>query len=147
MHAQDEAAALAIGIHPRPFAPERALDPAYWMRLYFRHARSIERALDRQMEFAGQRTTPPRNALRLKAPARAGFYVDDGLLLLKQPRPDLDPAADPEIVLAAFALVAEAGVRLAPESEERIAAAIPHLSSALEAVAGRVGRLELFGGA
>ncbi len=129
-HAQDEAAAGNIGLaqtrmHGTP-------DAAYWMRLYFRHARVITRALEQELELAGLQPKPSRAALRAKAPGRSGFVVEDGVLSLKQARLDLDPAADPEIVLGAFGLVAESGARLAPASEERVATAIPVLSAALE---------------
>ncbi len=44
----------------------------------------------------------------------------------------VDAAYDPEIVLAVFAAMAESGARLSQNSEERIANAIPLLSSNLE---------------
>ena len=128
-HAQDEAAAGSIGIDR---VEGRKPDAAYWMRLYFRHARVIARALDQELEMAGLQPKPSRAALRAKAPARAGFVLDEGVLSLKQPRPDLDPAGDPEIVLGAFGLMAESGIRLGPSTEERVATAIPVLSAALE---------------
>ena len=131
-HAQDEAATQAIGLPRGPAAPAPNPDPAYWMRLYFRHARVLERTLQRQLELSGQRPKPCRAALRAKAPPRSGFTVEDGTLSLKAARAELDPAGEPEIVLAAFGLLAETGIRLAPASEERLAAAIPALSAALE---------------
>ncbi len=129
-HAQDEAAAGGIGMAPA--SEGRKPDAAYWMRLYFRNARVAARALDQELEMAGLQPKPSRAAVRAKAPSRAGFALDEGVLSLKQPRVDLDPAADPEIVLGAFGLIAETGVRLAPGSEERIAKAIPVLAGALE---------------
>ena len=131
-HAQDEAAAAGVGVLPRRSGPDQPLDPAYWMRFYFRHARAIERALTHEVELAGQQPRPSRSALRARAPARSGFTVDDGLLNLKQARADLDPAADPEIVLGAFGLMAETGLRLTPASDDRIATAVPAFSAALE---------------
>lgn len=131
-HTQDEAAAQGIGLPSPPASQPTPVDPAYWMRLYFRHARAIERALQQELDLSGQQPKPSRDALRAKAPARSGVAIDDGVLSLKLPRPDLDPAADPDIVLEAYALLAETGVRLAPGSEERITAAIPALSAALE---------------
>ena len=131
-HAQNEAAAAEVGLPRRQAASHKSPDPAYWMRLYFRHARVIERALSHGLELSGQLPKPSRSALRAKAPPRSGFAVEKGTLSLKQPRPDLDPAALPEIVLGAFGFMAETGVRLARGSDERIAAAIPALSAALE---------------
>ncbi len=130
-HIQDEAAAQGIGLQDSAIVPGVG-GPAYWMRLYFRHARVVERVLLREIELSGQLPKPARTALRAKAPPRSGFVVEAGVLSLKQPRAGLDPAATPEIVLGAFALLAETGARLAPASEERIASAVPALSAALE---------------
>ena len=131
-HAQDEAAGQGIGPAQRraPAAPNP--DPAYWMRVYFRHARAVQRALEQERDLSGLQPRPARAALRARAPSRAPFSVDEGTLSLKPPRAGLDPATDPEIVLQAFGLLAETGVRLAASTEERIARALPALSSALE---------------
>ena len=132
-HAQDEAAARAIGLAADPAAaPRPSSDPAYWMRACFRHARAIERRLARELERTGQQARPSRAILKAKAPPRAGFSVRDGVLDLAAATPDRNPAHDPEIVLPAFGLMAQAGVLLAPASEQRIAAAIPELSANLE---------------
>ena len=131
-HAQDEAAAAYVGLQRRETALSPRPDPAYWMRLYFRHARTIERALAHELELSGQVPKPSPSALRAKAPPRSGFVVENGALSLKQPHTDLDPAAIPEIVLGAFGLIAATGARLSRGSEERIASAIPALSAALE---------------
>lgn len=131
-HIQDEAARDGIGM-PRPdLAGTNHVDPAYWMRLYFRNARVILRGLEHELELAGQLPKPPRSALRAKTPPRSGFVVSEGSIRLKQPGPELDPATDPDIVLGAFGLVAETGARLQPGDEDRIAAAVPSLSAALE---------------
>ena len=44
--AQDAAAAAAVGLPGK----EGRADAAYWMRLYFRHARSIERQVNQKLE-------------------------------------------------------------------------------------------------
>ena len=135
-HAQDEAAAQAVGLDRRYInstrAPTRAPDPAYWMRVYFRHARAVERELARQLERSGEQPRPSRAILRLKAPPRSGLVVNDGVLELKAAGPALDPAGDSEIVLGAFGFMAETGVAFAAASQERIAASIPALSANLE---------------
>ncbi len=131
-HAQDEAAVQAIGLPLASRMLPANPDPAYWMRLNFRNARLIGRALGHELELSGAQPKPSRFALRARTPARTGVVISDGTLSLKQPRLDLDPAADPEIVLGAFGLAAETGVRLQPGSEERISAAIPALSAAME---------------
>lgn len=131
-HVQDEAAAQAISLSRDRAAVAGGVDPAHWMRLYFRHARVLVRALDHQMELSGQQTRPSKTALQAKAAARAGYFVEDGRVHLKQARAELNPAADPEMVVGAFELIAATGARLVPASEDRIAAAIPLLSAALE---------------
>ena len=51
--AQDAAAEQGIGLGRRSVAVAQSVDPAYWMRAYFRHARLIERRLVREMEASG----------------------------------------------------------------------------------------------
>ncbi len=131
-HAQDEAAARGIGIGGKPQSRAAPPDPGYWMRVYFRHARAVERALVRALERTGERPKLPKAVLAAKAPPRSGFFIEAGVLHLKTPRPDLDPAGDSDIVLAAFGSMAETGVSLAHGSEERITAAIPALSTHVE---------------
>ncbi len=151
-HAQDGAAASAIGVGPHrpsllpspvaapslppPLAP--SLDAASWMRTYFRHARVIERVLVRELEANNLQPRPSRSIRRVKAPPLSGFFLREGVLELKSlPDPPataatLDPAHEAEIVLAAFGLIATTGVRLGSESQERIAASVPYLSATLE---------------
>jgi [protein-PII] uridylyltransferase len=131
-HAQDEAAALGVGSAVRAAGSHPAFDSASWMRAYFRHARAIQHELNRELERSGQQPKPPRSVLRVKAPGGAGFFVKDGVLDLPSPKPDVDSAHESEVVLAAFGLIADSGVTLAPAAAERIAAAIPELSASLE---------------
>ena len=151
-HAQDEAAAQAIGLRidrgihlagglatglaGGPGVQPRKADASSWMRAYFRHARAVERALTRELDASGLQPQPSRAVRRVKAPPMSGFLVKDGILELKTPSPatagSLDPAHESEIVLSAFGLIASTGVALAPASEERIAASIPGLSATLE---------------
>ena len=131
-HMQHEAAREAVGLGWSRSAARPLPDPAYWMRAYFRHARAVERALARALERAGQQPKPPTTAMRTKAPPNSGIFTRNGELDLKQPNPELDPAHDPDIVLGAFGLMAESGITLVPEAEERIAAAIPALSAGIE---------------
>jgi [protein-PII] uridylyltransferase len=128
--AQDAAAKLRVGLT----GPARSsVDAAYWMRVYFRHARVIEKCLLREAESAGLQVESPTVVRRIRVPEQAGFGVKAGVLDLKETSASgLDTAYEPEIVLAAFAAIAESGARLSQRSEERIANAIPRLSSNLE---------------
>ncbi len=131
-HAQDEAAAHAIGLGWQPVGVHPPPSPAYWMRAYFRHARVVGRELARVLERNGEQSKPARALLRIKAPLGLGFVVKDGVLDLKPSTPTLDLAQDAETVLEAFGLLADTGLRLAQRSQERIALAIPELSATLE---------------
>jgi len=139
--AQDAAAQQAIGlgrsqIHdPAQDATAARVDPAYWMRAYFRYARILERCLLREAEHSGLRLTAAPPVRRLKPPAGAGFQLKEGHIALDPAvpgAPDPDPAHDPERVLEAFAFMARTGAPLSPAAEERIADAIPLLSANLE---------------
>jgi [protein-PII] uridylyltransferase len=128
--AQDAAAQRRIGLKGRS---QSKVDAAYWMRVYFRHARVVERCLLREAEDAGLRVETPSVVRRIRVPESAGFRLQDGLLELKATSANgIDEAHEPEIVLAAFAVIAETGTRLSQASEERIADAIPLLSANLE---------------
>src|SRR6266702_3308862 len=79
--AQDAAAEAAIGLNGRD---TQKLDAAYWMRFYFRHARSIERSLKRMVEDL----PAPKSARRLilkrerGIEPQAGFRMDRGRIVL-----------------------------------------------------------------
>ena len=130
--AQDAAAAAHIGLSGRL---RGSVDPAYWMRVYFRHARVIERRLQWEGEAAGvrlERLDVPQTK-RFKVAVQAGFKLREGFLELEPTSAGgLDAAHEPEIVLNAFAAMAESGLRLTRASEERISEAIPLLSANLE---------------
>ena len=128
--AQDVAAAAHIGLAG---TLRGSVDAAYWMRVYFRHARVIERRLQWECEAANVRMGPPQPVKRFKAPAKSGFRVREGFLELEPTTAaGMDPAREPETVLAVFAAMSESGLRLTRASEERISDAIPLLSANLE---------------
>jgi [protein-PII] uridylyltransferase len=135
--AQDAAAEAAVGLNGRD---TQQLDAAYWMRFYFRHARSIERSLKRAVE----EIPLPKSARRLLlkrergVEPQAGFRIDRGRIVLDPavdgyaPGAGRDAAHDPEIVLEVFAAIASTGCRLSRQAEERISLALPLLSTNLE---------------
>ncbi len=128
--AQDVAAAAHIGL---PGRLRGSVDAAYWMRVYFRHARVIERRLQWEAEAAGVRIEAARVIKRFKPALDAGFRLREGFLELEPTAASgLDAAHDPEVVLSAFAAMADSGAQLSRASEERIADAIPRLSASLE---------------
>ncbi len=148
-HSQDAAAAMGIGMGARRL--EQLADPAaegveaaYWMRLYFRHARSVERCLTQMLEEAAgnkprkMRWTASAKAAFAKArrgaePAAVGFRVTGGRAVLDEAAPGAgDPAEDPDVVLQLFAAMARTGCGLERGSEERISQALPLLSAHLE---------------
>ena len=133
--AQDAAAERAIGL---PAAMREAgrgakkIDAAYWMRVYFRHARLIERRLLTVMEAAGQGVVSARPIEGAKLAPQPGFRVHNERVELDAAGKDGDAAQDPEVVLRAFAAVAQTGIRLGTASEDRVEAMIPMLSARLE---------------
>ena len=126
--AQDAAAEQGIGLAGR--RKPGGVDAAYWMRVYFRHARVVERCSLHEFEASG--LAPAAVGVgRVKLAGTAGFRLTEGRLTLDAAG-EIDTAAEPEIVLALFAAMAKTGARLAAESEQRIANAVPRLSANLE---------------
>ena len=128
--AQDEASALSLA------AGEDAVrgDPAYWMRVYFRHARIVNRrALQALSEVPEPRGLRMPRLGRSAANAAEGYTVEHGRATLAAARQGLgDPAREPHVVLALFVAMAQAGFVLARETEDRLSMALPSLSSHLE---------------
>jgi [protein-PII] uridylyltransferase len=120
--AQDEAAARRIGA-----ADSAELSAADWMRIYFGHARAVQRtvaqlleeipeawsALYRQVQSWRSRLTTP------------DFSVVDGLIFLQQP----SALEDPEVLLRMFHFMAHHGLKLSATTEYRIEQALPALAS------------------
>jgi [protein-PII] uridylyltransferase len=140
--AQDAAAAAGVGL-PRA---DGSADAAYWMRLYFRHARSIERQLKKKMEEVPEEK-PRRSRLfgfkvgRRVEESQDGFWVEQGRLMLDpavrvgsaaEARGAYDPAEDPDVVLKVFAAMARTGCTLGRKAEERLSQALPLLSAHME---------------
>ena len=117
---QDEAAAQSIGLETRGTA-----DPAYWMRTYYRHARTVYRRAVLLME---------------QLPAPVSFYkqfrkrrtpIQGTDFLLDQGRIDVAPDAqfsDTDGILRVFAMIANHGYTLTQAAEDRITDALPVLA-------------------
>lgn len=143
---QDASAESGVGVTSQP--GQARVDAAYWMRLYFRHARSVERqmaarvraaelAVDaaRPKRVAGFRLPGRRRAEPVAADTEAGageFRTVGGQVTLLAPGAAGDPAHDPHVVLRIFEAMAATGVRLGTAAELRLGKALPMLSAYLE---------------
>ncbi len=119
--AQDEAAARKIG------APESGdLSAADWMRIYFGHARAVQRTVTQLLEEIPE----PWSALRRQfqnwrsRPSHPDFSVVDGLIFLQQS----SSLQDPEMLLRLFHFMAYHGLKLSATTEHRIEQALPALA-------------------
>jgi [protein-PII] uridylyltransferase len=124
--AQDEAAARRVGA-TMGSADQSELSAADWMRIYFGHARAVQRtvaqlleeipeawsALYRQVQSWRSRLTTP------------DFSVVDGLIFLQQP----SALQDSEVLLRMFHFMAHHGLKLSATTEYRIEQALPALAS------------------
>ena len=120
---QDEAAA----------ALQPGADAAYWMRLYFRQARAIERAVTQSIEEATPAKAPGLlAALRGTSPSLHEAFEILGNRISFSESAGPKAAQDPDTALALFAAMAGTGATLSRESEAALEHAIPRLSSNLE---------------
>jgi [protein-PII] uridylyltransferase len=120
--AQDEAAARRIG---SPDSSE--LTPADWMRIYYGHARAVQRTVAQLLEeipeaWSSLSRQVQRWRSRLTTP---DFSVVDGLIFLQQP----SALQDPEMILRLFHFMAHHGLKLSTTTEYRIEQALPALAS------------------
>jgi [protein-PII] uridylyltransferase len=133
---QDEAAAIRLG------SSQRTIDPAFWMRLYFRHARAVQRRIAQSIEEFSPAPPdlplPAQSNVRrsLGGPARAAFDIRQGRISFLPPSQNAaaaaDPAHDPDTVLAIFAAMARTGAQLPRATEARLEDALPILSEHME---------------
>ncbi|GGA62069.1 bifunctional uridylyltransferase/uridylyl-removing enzyme [Edaphobacter acidisoli] len=136
--AQAAAAAAGIGMTPRSDSAgaNAESDTAYWMRFYFRCARSVERRVKQRIEEASASRATSR-LLSLKRERKAemagrGFCVERGLVMLDARVDGRDPAEDPDVVLDVFNTMAQTGCMLGRDAEERLLQALPVMSANLE---------------
>ncbi len=120
---QSEAAAAGIGL------AEGAQTPAAWMRVYFRHVRSIYR-----LTVLFDEVPPARSGLyrlldnRRSRLSNADFSVVEGRLFLRQRSSIQDPA----VFFSLFEFVGRHGLRLPVETERSVEAALPKIREWLE---------------
>lgn len=120
--AQDEAASKKIGAS---HADE--LSAAGWMRIYFSHARAVQRTVTQLLEEIPEAWSALYRQVqswrsRLTTP---DFSVVDGLIFLQQP----SALQDPEVLLRLFHFMAHHGLKLSATTEYRIEQALPALAA------------------
>jgi [protein-PII] uridylyltransferase len=120
--AQDEAARRNIGV-----ADAGELSPADWMRIYFGHARAVQRTVTQLLEEIPEAWSALyRQVQSWRARlTTADFSVVDGLIFLQQP----SALQDPEVLLRLFHFLAHHGLRLSATTEYRIEQALPALAA------------------
>jgi [protein-PII] uridylyltransferase len=124
---QDEAAAQSIGLETRGTA-----DPAYWMRTYYRHARTVYRRAVILMEHLPAPVSFYKQFRKRRTPIQGtDFSLDQG-------RIDVSPAPtqfaqfsqsnDTDGLLRVFAMISNHGYTLTQAAEDRITDALPVLA-------------------
>jgi [protein-PII] uridylyltransferase len=115
---QDESAASAVG-----FEHGTSVNPADWMRHYFRHTRSIHQLVSQVLDDI----PPARSSLysvfrgwrsRL---SNANFSVVHERVFLKQPA----AIKDPDVLLSLFEFLARHGFRLSGDADRHVQSALP----------------------
>ncbi|HVR26316.1 MAG TPA: [protein-PII] uridylyltransferase [Candidatus Polarisedimenticolia bacterium] len=119
--AQDEAAARKIGA-----SDSAELTAADWMRIYFGHARAVQRTVMQLMEEIPESWSALRRQFQgwRVQPSHPDFSVVDGLIFLQQP----SSLEDPEMLLRLFHFMAHHGLKLSATTEHRIEQALPSLA-------------------
>jgi len=119
--AQDEAAARKIGA-----SDSAELTAADWMRIYFGHARAVQRTVMQLMEEIPESWSALRRQFQgwRARPSHPDFSVVDGLIFLQQS----SSLEDPEMLLRLFHFMAHHGLKLSATTEHRIEQALPSLA-------------------
>jgi [protein-PII] uridylyltransferase len=120
--AQDEAAARKIGAQG-----SEELSAADWMRIYFGHARALQRTVVQLLEEIPEAWSSLYRQFhnwrsRVSTP---DFSVVDGLIFLQQPA----ALQDSEMLLRLFHFMAHHGLKLSITTEARIEQALPAIAS------------------
>ncbi len=120
--AQDAAAERKIGV---PDSPE--LTAADWMRVYFRHARPVQRTVTQLLEEIPEAWSSVYRQFQSwrSRLSTSDFSVVDGLIYLQQSA----SLQDPEALLRLFHFMAHHGLKLSTTTEYRIEQALPALAA------------------
>ena len=121
--AQDEAAARRIAA-----GGSGALSAAEWMRIYFGHARIVQRTVTQLLEEIPETWATIRRQFRgvRSRPANPGFSVVDDMIFLQQS----SSLRDPEMLLRLFHFMAQHGLKLSATTEQKIEQELPALAVA-----------------
>jgi [protein-PII] uridylyltransferase len=119
---QDEAAARKVGA-----ADTAQLSAADWMRIYFGHARAVQRTVAQLLEEIPETWSALYRQVQSwrSRVSTADFSVVDGLIFLQQP----SSLQDPEVLLRMFHFMAHHGLKLSATTEYRIEQALPALAA------------------
>lgn len=120
--AQDDATRQKIG------ASDLELNNAAdWMRIYFRHARTVYRAATQLLEeVPGSRSSLYKQFQNWRSRvSNSDFSVVDGAIFLQQP----SAIQDPQLLLRLFDFMAHHGLKLSATTEYRIQHALPSLAA------------------
>ncbi len=119
--AQDEAAARKIGA-----SDAAELTAADWMRIYFGHARAVQRTVTQLQEEIPEAWSSLRRQFQgwRSRPSSPDFSVVDGLIFLQQS----SSLRDPEMLLRLFHFMAHHGLKLSATTEHRIEQELPALA-------------------
>ena len=138
--AQDLASYASLGLSED--SGNKVVDPSYWMRVYFRHARVISHTLEQTLEacYPNFKDTAPSKmtSLQLLNRERPSAFAEifeispDGIRLRSGASASADPSRDSESVFAIFRAVANTGFPLASETETRLTAALPYIAAQME---------------
>ena len=133
---QAEAATTGIGAKAAG-----GMEAAEWMRLYFRHARVLDRITTQLLDdIAGARSGLYRAFEDWRSRlSNADFQVSHGRVLLRQPT----ATDDPSTALALFEFVARHGFKLSRDAEHRLEKALPRLRESLPRLPGLWDRLRV----
>lgn len=120
-HGQDEAAARSIGLETSGTS-----DPAYWMRSYYREARTIHGHAQLLLDAVPPARRSFYRSLRKRRTPVAGteFYVEQGRIYLADDA-TINHAED---MLTIFGLIASEGHKLHPYAERNMTEALPILA-------------------
>jgi [protein-PII] uridylyltransferase len=118
--AQDEAAAQKIG------TDTEEITAAEWMRIYFGHARAVQRTVMQLLEEIPEAWSTLRRQFQgwRSRPLSPDFSVVDGLIFLQQS----SSLRDPEMLLRLFHFMAQHGLKLSATTEHRIEQELPALA-------------------